>query len=100
MLLALFRRDICDIEGIFKNLAGIFESKLFKVGNFMDRLFKKNQLNNLSYKDFLAQPLELRESLRIRDGLAEHERPLVRWPQSRVSQVVIPNLSHFWVSNN
>ena len=66
----------------------------------MDRLIKKNQQNNLSYKDTLAQPLELRESLRIRDGLAEHEGSMLRWPQPGAEQLRIYDLSYFWVSNN
>jgi hypothetical protein len=63
-------------------------------------LFKKNQLKNLSCKDALAQPLELRESLRIRDGIAGHERPPVQWSQPEVSPLAILDLNHFWFSNN
>ena len=84
----------------FKNLLGIFESKWFKVRNLVNRMFKKNQPNDISYKDALAQPLGLRESLKIRDGLAEHGGPLVRWPQSKARQLQIHDLSHLWVSNN
>jgi hypothetical protein len=66
----------------------------------MDKLYKRNQLNDLSYKDTLAQPLDLKESLRIRDGLAEHEVPLHRWPQCWTVRLGIYDLGQLWVCNN
>ena len=66
----------------------------------MDIVSKKDQANNSSDPDALAQPLELRESLKIRDGLGGHDARPVRWPQLKTSQLTLPDLGYIWVSNN
>lgn len=66
----------------------------------MDKISKKNQPNNPSDQDALAQPLKLRESLKIRDGLGVHNARPVRWPQFKATRLTIPDLGYFWVSKN
>ncbi len=66
----------------------------------MDKISNKYQPNNPSHKDALAQPLKLKESLRIRDGLGGNGIYPVRWPQFKATRLTIPDLGYFWVSNN
>ena len=67
----------------------------------MDSISKKDQPNSSFDQGILAQPLKLKESLRIRDGLGDqHDAPLVRWRQSRGIPLTISDLGYFWVSNN
>lgn len=61
---------------------------------------KKGQLNNFSYKDALAQPLKLKESLKIRDGLGGHVAHSVQWPQIEANLLTGPGFGNFWVSHN
>ena len=66
----------------------------------MDRISDKDRPSDLSYKDALAQPLKLKDSLRIRDGLGSHEVRPVGWPQFKITRLIAPDLSYLWVSNN
>jgi len=66
----------------------------------VDRISKKDQPNILSYKDSLVQPLKLKESLRIRDGMGVHDARPVRWPQFKATRLTLPDLGCFWFSNN
>ena len=66
----------------------------------MDNISRKEQSNSSFNQDSLAQPLKLKESLRIRDGLSDYEAPSVRWRQFRGIPLVISDLSYFWVSDN
>jgi len=66
----------------------------------VDRMPKKEQPNKSSEQESLAQPLELRESLRIRDGLGVHEASPVRWPQLGSIRLTVSDLGYFGVSNN
>ncbi len=71
-----------------------------KLGDIVDRISKKDQPNILFHKDTLVEPLKLKESLRIRDGLGGHDTRPVGWPHCKTIQLTIPDLGHFWVSNN
>jgi len=64
----------------------------------VDRVTKKEQPNNSP--DTLAQPLELKESLRIRDGLGGHDVSPVRFAQFKEIPLVASDLGYLWVSNN
>ena len=66
----------------------------------MDRTSNKDRPNDSSYKDALAQPLKLRDSLRIRDGLGGHDVHPLGWPQFKVTRLNSPDLSCLWISNN
>lgn len=67
----------------------------------MDRISDKDRPSDLSYKDALAQPLKLKDSLRIRDGLGSHDVRPVGWPQFKITRLIAPDyLSYLWVSNN
>lgn len=66
----------------------------------MDRMPKKEQPNKSSEQDSLAQPLELRESLRIRDGLGVQDVTPVRWSQLGSIRLTVSDLGYFGVSNN
>ena len=66
----------------------------------MDPISNNRQRKHLSYKDILAQPLELRESLKIRDGLRESNSSLDSYTQSRPIWWTTPHFAHFWISNN
>ena len=67
----------------------------------MDNMSKKDLPNSSDHPDTLAQPLKLKESLRIRDGLVDgagsHE---IRWPRSWGSHMVSSEWKNYWVSNN
>ena len=66
----------------------------------MDRMSDKNSPNYLSYKEALAQPLKLKDSLRIRDGFGSDDVRPIGWPQFKVPRVTIPDLSYLCVNNN
>lgn len=66
----------------------------------MDRISDKDRPSDLSYKDALAQPLKLKDSLRIRDGLGSHDVRPVGWSQFKITRLIAPDLSYLWVSNN
>lgn len=66
----------------------------------MDRISGKDQLNDSSRPDALAQPLKLRDSLRIRDGLDSPDDRPARWPDFRAVRLTSHDLDYFWVSNN
>jgi hypothetical protein len=64
----------------------------------VNRNSKKTQNNHSSYNDSLAQPLKLRESLMIRDGL--HNAFPARWAQFKAIRLPISVLGPLWVCNN
>jgi hypothetical protein len=66
----------------------------------VDRTFNKDRPNDSSYRDALAQPLKLRDSLRIRDGLGGHDVHPVGWSLFKVTRLTVPDLSYLWISNN
>ena len=66
----------------------------------MDRISNKDRPNASSFKDALAQPLILKDSLRIRDGLGGHDVRPVGWPQFEITRFTAPGLSYPWVSDN
>ncbi len=66
----------------------------------MDKISKNNQPNNSFDQEALAQPLKLRESLKIRDGLGVPDARPVRWSQFNATWVTISDLGYFWVSKN
>jgi hypothetical protein len=67
----------------------------------VDKIPKKAPLNDSpSHQDVLAQPLKLKDSLRIRDGLRGHDAHSVGCPQLRVIRITSRDLGYFWVSNN
>ena len=66
----------------------------------MERLFKKKQLNSLFYREIIAQPLDLRESLRIRDGIAEQKGLQLKGPRNLANQLQTYDLRYFTVCNN
>jgi hypothetical protein len=66
----------------------------------VDKIFKKNLPYNSSDLDALAQPLKLKESLEIRDGLGVHDVRPVRWLQFKATRFTIPDLGYFWFSKN
>ena len=66
----------------------------------MDLISKKDQPNNSFHQDALAQPLKLKESLRIRDGLGGYDARSVGWPQFKITRFTAPGLSYPWVSDN
>jgi hypothetical protein len=66
----------------------------------VDKTSSKDRPNDSSYKDSLAQPLRLKDSLRIRDGLGGHDVQPFGWPEFRVVQLTAPDLSNLWSSNN
>ena len=84
----------------FENLAGIYESNLFRIeGDLVDRISKNDRWNSTSQQGTLAQPLELKESLKIRDGLGGHDVCPAQWPQFVADRLITPDWS-YWVSNN
>jgi hypothetical protein len=66
----------------------------------VDRISNRDRLNDSSDEDALAQPLKLKDSLRIRDGLESHGAYPVQWPQFRVNRFTALDLGYPWVSNN
>jgi hypothetical protein len=69
-------------------------------GDLVDRISNKDRPNDSSYKDTLAQPLKLKDSLRIRDGLGGYDARSVGWPQFKITRFTAPGLSYPWVSDN
>ena len=69
-------------------------------GDLVDRISSNNSPDYLSYKDTLAQPLKLKDSLRIRDGLGSDDVRPLGWPQFKVTQLTPPDLSYLFVNNN
>jgi len=67
----------------------------------VDRISNKDRPNDSFYKDALAQPLKLKDSLRIRDGLGggRDVRP-VGWLQFKITRLNPPDLGSLWISNN
>ncbi len=85
----------------FNNSAGVFESNLLNIWEkLVDRITKNNQIKTPSFKDALAQPLKLKESLKIRDGLAGHDAHPVQWAHFKATRSSISGLGYFWISNN
>ena len=66
----------------------------------MDRISNKDRPNDSSDKDVLAQPLKLKDSLRIRDGLGIHDVRPAGWPSFKVSQFIATDFNYLWISNN
>ena len=66
----------------------------------MDSTSNKDRPNDSSYKDVLAQPLKLRDSLRIRDGLGDHDVYPLGWTQLKDVRLTTPDLISLWISNN
>ncbi len=64
----------------------------------MNRISRKDQPNTSSYKDTLVEPLKLKESIRIRDGLGGQEVRPVGWSHFKTIQLTIPDLGYFWVA--
>jgi hypothetical protein len=66
----------------------------------VDRISNRDRPKGSSDEDALAQPLKLKDSLRIRDGLESHGAYPVQWPQLRVARLTALDLGYPWVSNN
>ena len=67
----------------------------------MDRLFNFDRTSNASFKDALAQPLELKDCLKIRDGLVDHKaHPTTGWPQFKITRLTSLGLNSLWINNN
>ena len=67
----------------------------------MDRLSNIDRSNNASFKDALAQPLELKDCLKIRDGLVNHKaHPPTGWPQFKITRLTSLGLNSHWINNN
>jgi len=67
----------------------------------VDRISNRDRPNGSSDEDAsLAQPLKLKDSLRIRNGLESHGAYPVQWPQLRVTRLTALDLGYPWVSNN
>ena len=70
-------------------------------GDLVDRLPNIDRTNNASFKDALAQPLELKDCLKIRDGLVDHKaHPATGWPQFKITQLTSLGLNCPWINNN
>ena len=69
-------------------------------GDLVDRISNKDQPKHSFCKDALAQPLKLKDSLRIRDGLGGHDVRPVGWLQFKISRLNLPDLGSLWISNN
>ena len=70
-------------------------------GDLVDRLPNIDRTNNASFKDALAQPLELKDCLKIRDGLVDHKaHPATGWPQFKIAQLTSLGLNCPWINNN
>ena len=66
----------------------------------MDRISNKDRPNDSIDKDILAQPLKLKDSLRIRDGLGAHDVRPVGWFSFKVSRFIATDFNYLWISNN
>ncbi len=67
----------------------------------MDRLSNIDRSSNASFKDALAQPLELKDCLKIRDGLVNHKaHPPTGWPQFKITRLTSLGLNSHWINNN
>lgn len=66
----------------------------------MDKISNKGLPNSSSDKDALAQPLELKDSLRIRDGLGDHGVRPAGWLQYKLTRLTAFDLSAPWINNN
>jgi hypothetical protein len=70
-------------------------------GDLVDRISSKDRPNDSYYKDILAQPLKLKDSLRIRDGLGGHDVRPVGWPWLKAPQFVATDFNYSpWISDN
>lgn len=65
----------------------------------MDRISKKDQPNSSSHQNALTQPLKLKESLKIRDGLGGLDTRPAQWPHFKAIRLISPDLA-YWVSDN
>lgn len=79
---------------------GFFESNLFNMGDIVSRISNRDRQSDSSDKGTLSQPLKLKDSLRIRDGLDSHDAHPVQWPQFRATRLTAPDLSDLWICNN
>jgi len=70
------------------------------MGSIVDRISNRDRQNDSSDKGALSQPLELRDSLRIRDGLGNHDAYPVQWPQFKATRLTASDLSYLWICNN
>ena len=67
----------------------------------MDRISNKDHLKDSFYRDAVAQPLKLKDSLRIRDGLGggRDVRP-VEWLQFNFTRLIPRDLGSLWICKN
>ncbi len=66
----------------------------------MDRIFKKNSWASLPGMLILAEPLQLKESLRIRDGLGMSDTRLVPKPTHSPVTIKTSALGFLWICRN
>jgi hypothetical protein len=67
----------------------------------VDKLSNIDRSIGASFKDALAQPLDLTDCLKIRDGLVNHKvLPETERPKFKVVRLSFPGLNSPWISNN
>jgi len=84
----------------FKNLTAVFESNFLHKGEVVDRIWMKDLLAGVPGRLILAEPLQLKESLRIRDGLG---MPVTRpVPKPALTPVAVKTsaLGFLWICRN
>jgi len=96
-----FGRSFLGLRGIFQKPNGQYLNLICLMwGDIVDRISNRDRPNDSSDRGALAQPLKLKDSLRIRDGLGSlHALPL-QWPQIRATRLTAFDLSNLLVSNN
>ena len=89
------------LKGIFQKPNGQFLNLISLIWrDIVDRISKRDRPNDSSDRGALAQPLKLKDSLRLRDGLGSHHVRPLQWPQTRATRLTAFDLSNLWVSNN
>ena len=84
----------------FKNLTAVFESNFLNKGEVVDQIWMKDSFLGIPGRLILAEPLQLKESLRIRDGLGMPDTHLV--PNLAQTPVTIKTsaLGFLWICRN
>ena len=84
----------------FKNLTAVFESNLLNKGEVVDQIWMKDSFLGIPGRLILAEPLQLKESLQIRDGLGMSNTRLVPKPAYTPVTIKTSALGFLWICRN
>ena len=84
----------------YKTLTAVFESNFMDKGEVVDQIWMKDSWTGVLGRLILSDPLQLKESLRIRDGLGMPDTRLVPKPAYTPVTIKTSALGFLWICRN